>query len=184
MKKQILVVLLFLMTLSLQAQKYFTKTGHINFYSHTIIEDITADNNSVTSVMDSETGQIEFKMKMTDFVFEKKLMQEHFNENYVESEKYPTSTFKGKIEDVSAVDFKKRGVYKVKVSGEMTIHGVSKPYSADGTIEVMAGGLLAKSEFLLNPEDFGIEIPSLVREKIANDLSIKVDMKYLPLENK
>jgi len=108
-------------------------------------------------------------------------MQEHFNENYVESEKYPTAAFKGQITDISAVDFQKRGVYPVKVSGEMTIHGETKPCSADGTLEVMAGGLLAKSEFLLNPEDYGISIPSLVREKIAKDLSISVEMKYLPL---
>jgi len=184
MKKATFIFVLSLLAASLSAQKYYTKTGHISFYSHTVIEDITADNNNVVSVLDVETGQIEFRLKMTEFIFEKKLMQEHFNENYVESETYPDAAFKGKIEDISSVNLNKRGLYPVKVTGDMTIHGVTKKVSAEGNLEVMAGGLLARSEFFLNPEDYKIDIPGLVREKIANELSIKVEMKYLPLEKK
>ena len=119
-------------------------------------------------INDAESGEIIVSLNMTDFDFEKKLMQEHFNENYVESHKYPKSIFKGKISSNEVIDYGKNGVYKVEVSGSMTIHGVTRDVKADGTIEVSAPGISASSTFMLNPEDYKIKIPKIVRNNIAN----------------
>jgi len=159
-------------------ENFITKTGYIKFYSHTKIEDITAENHKVGSILNAKSGEMVFTLLMTDFEFEKKLMEEHFNENYVESEKFPKATFKGSVSNNETVDYSKPGVYNVTVEGNMTIHGVTNEVSAEGTIEVLKDGVKANSLFKLNPEDYGIEIPKVVREKIANDLEITVDMKY------
>lgn len=155
--------------------KYMTKEGLIRFYSHTIIEDITAVNQKVAALIDSEKGAVAIIVPMNEFQFEKKLMQEHFNENYVESHKYPKATFSGTIENNSQVNYRQPGSYQVKVSGEMTIHGVSREVSAEGTIEILQDGLRAKTMFLLNPEDYGIRIPRVVRKNIAENMEITAE---------
>jgi polyisoprenoid-binding protein YceI len=159
-----------------------TREGYVKFYSHTSIEDITAENNKVGSIINSSNGEVVITMNMTDFSFEKKLMQEHFNENYVESEKFPKASFKGSVIDNDKVDYNKKGLYTVSVTGNMTIHGVSNEVSTEGTIEVLKGGIVAKTKFMLNPEDYGIKIPGVVRNNIANDLEITADMKYTPMD--
>jgi len=179
MKKISLTLIIFLMAILAYSQgKYLTKEGEINFYSHTALEDITADNKEVASIIDSETGEVIINVRMTAFHFKKRLMEEHFNENYVESEKYPKSTFKGKILNNNAVDYTKMGSYIVEVKGEMTIHGKTNTVNANATIEITDGGLVAKTKFLLNPEDYGIKIPKLVRKNIAENLEISVNMIY------
>ncbi len=105
-------------------------------------------------------------------------MEEHFNENYVESDTYPNSTFKGKITNMDDVDLDTNGKYKVNVEGELTIHGVTKDVSTTGEIHVSGENLFAKSEFNVAPADYEIIIPKLVRGKIAKELLIKVEMKY------
>ena len=159
-----------------------TRDGYIKFYSHTAIEDITAENKAVGSIINSGTGEVVITLKMTDFQFEKKLMQEHFNENYVESEKFPKATFKGFITDNNKIDYSKKGVYEVMVKGDMTIHGVTRQVSAAGTVEVIKDGIIAKTSFKLNPEDYDISIPGVVRNKIANEMEISADMKYEVME--
>ena len=182
MKKIIALLFISVLMLNIQAQdKYLTKTGFIKFFSHTVIEDITAEIENVGSIINSETGEVVISLTMTNFDFEKKLMEEHFNENYVESEKYPKSGFKGSITNNDAVDYSKKGTYKVTVKGDMTIHGVTNEISTEGTIEVIKGGIVAKTTFKLNPEDYDIKIPKMVRNKIANNLEITVDMSYLPM---
>ncbi len=178
MKKFVLIHVLALILINANAQKYITRNGHIGFFSHTIIEDIKADNNEVASILDTSSGGLVFQVAMKSFHFEKSLMEEHFNENYVESDKFPKSTFNGKITNLSDVDFSKPGKYNVKVEGDMVIHGVSRKVSADGTIEVLSSNINAESLFLLNPEDYGISIPGIVRDKIANNLEITVKMNY------
>lgn len=167
---------------ALQAQdKYFTKDGTISFFSATSMEDIEAANNKVTSVMEKSTGKIEFAVLMKGFTFEKALMQEHFNENYVESDKFPKSTFKGTITDIANVNFAKDGVYNVTVSGDLTLHGVTKPVTAKGTIEVKGDNLLAKSTFKILLSDHGIAIPAVVKDNISKSIEIRVSMPYKPL---
>ena len=129
------------------AQKYMTKNGFIGFYSKTSMEEIKADNNQVAGVLDTGTGEMVFQVLIKSFHFERALMEEHFNENYMESEKYPKSTFKGKITNLPSVSFSKNGTYDVTVDGDLTIHNVTNKVSMKGTIEVITGGINANSKF-------------------------------------
>lgn len=161
--------------------KFLTNEGSVSFYSHTPLEDITASNNKVASVIATASGAVAVIMKMTDFQFEKKRMQEHFNENYVESEKYPKATFNGSIKENAAVDYTTPGTYKVQVEGDITIHGTTNPVSAEGTVEVTASGIIARTKFLLNPEDYDIKIPNVVRKNIAENMEITVELRCDPI---
>jgi polyisoprenoid-binding protein YceI len=161
--------------------KYLTNEGFVRFYSHTIIEDITADNNKVGAVIDAESGEVAIIVDMVEFQFEKKLMQEHFNENFVESEKFPRGTFNGKIIDNDEVDYSRPGVYEVNVEGDMTIHGVTRQVSTQGTIEVTNDGIVAKTKFLLNPEDYDVRIPAVVRDNIADEMEITAELTCSPI---
>ena len=185
--KQTFLTFLFaaiLMLSSAMAQdKYFTKSGHISFFSSTPMENIEGNNTTASSVLDARTGKMEFAVLMKAFKFEKALMEEHFNENYVESGKYPKATFAGTVTNFSGVDLKKNGTYKVNVKGNLTIHGVTKEVEAPGTITVENGQIKANSVFTVNPEDYKIEIPKLVREKIAKQIKVTVDMDYQPLKS-
>jgi polyisoprenoid-binding protein YceI len=184
MKHIAVLFLLLAIGYSANAQKYMTKNGYIGFYSHTPLEDIKAENNQVASVLDAGTGELVFQVLIKSFHFEKALMEEHFNENYMESEKYPKSTFKGKITNLSSVNFSKNGTYDVTVEGDLTLHNVTGKVNAKGTIEVITGGINANSKFIIAPEDYNIEIPGVVREKISKNLEVTVSIKYTPVENK
>jgi hypothetical protein len=174
------LVLMIATTVSAQG-KYFTRDAYISFYSSTPVEDITAINENVTCIMDTETGAIELQALMTAFQFKKALMGEHFNENYVESAIYPKAKFVGSISNIDEVDFSKVGVFPVNVVGKLTLHGVTKEISADGKIEIKDGNVFISSEFNVSPEDYDIEIPGVVREKIAKELLITVKAKLAPL---
>ena len=161
--------------------KFLCNEGNIVFYSHTALEDITAKNEEVASVIDAETGEIAVIVRISAFQFERKLMKEHFNENYLESEKYPKATFNGSILNNPEVDYNTAGLYAVKLQGSMTIHGVSREIRAEGKLEVLQGGLHAKAKILLNPEDYGIKIPKVVRKNIANNLEIRIELTHRPI---
>jgi hypothetical protein len=180
--KRTLVIFLFLtLVFSANAQKYMTKSGYLGLYSHTPMEDIKGDNNQVASVLDTSTGDIVFQALVKSFHFEKALMEEHFNENYMESEKFPKASFKGKITNLSSVNFSKPGLYDVTVEGDLTIHDVTNKVNVKGIIEVAPGGINANSKFPIVPEDYKINIPGVVREKIAKNLDVTVAMKLSPL---
>lgn len=172
----ILSVILFLST-SLFAQKFITKSGHIRFYSETPMETIEAHNKQVNSAYDHETGNFVFKVLMKSFEFEKALMQEHFNENYVESDDFPNAMFKGKIVNHSDIILDKDGEVPVKVKGQMTIHGVSKDWEAEGVFEIQKNQIHATSVFLIKPADFDIKIPGAVVKNIAEDIEVTVDIE-------
>jgi polyisoprenoid-binding protein YceI len=162
--------------------KYMTRNGYIRFYSSTPVEDIEAENNHVGSIIDRSTGEIVFTLKMTDFNFEKRLMQRHFNDNYVESDKFPTSTFKGYITDNDKVDYSTAGSYSVLVEGDLTIHGVTNRISTPGKIEVKGEDIIGTAKFIVKPADYDIKIPKIVRNKIAEEMEITVNMEYKPME--
>jgi polyisoprenoid-binding protein YceI len=155
-------------------QLYMTRTGFIGFYSKTSFEDIKAENNQVYAVIDAGKKNIAFAVLLKGFVFTKELMQEHFNENYVESDKYPKATFSGAYTGEVLLD--KDGLYKVKIRGNLTLHNVTRMIEMEATLEVRAGKLLGKSEFNIKPEDFQIRIPSVVRDKIANEVTVHVQI--------
>lgn len=171
-----------LMTVNTQAQNYFTKTGNISFHSKTPMENIDGYNKSATCVLDVANSKLEFAVLVKGFQFEKALMQEHFNENYMESTKFPKAMFKGVVAGMENLDVTKNGKHKVKVSGDMTIHGVTQKVSTDGTLEVKDGKILAVSEFILAVEDYNIAIPSLVKDKIAKTVTVKVNSTLEPLK--
>jgi hypothetical protein len=162
--------------------KWFTKNGNISFFSKAPLENIEATNSKVTCVLDASNGQMEFSLLMKAFQFEKALMQEHFNENYVESDKFPKSTFSGKVADISKVNFSKDGTYNVQVSGDLTIKGVTKPVSAPGTITVKSGKVTAKSTFSVALSDYKVSIPAANKDNISNAISIDVDLTLEPLK--
>jgi polyisoprenoid-binding protein YceI len=160
-----------------------TRNGYIGFYSHTPLEDIKADNNQVAGVLDISTGDMVFLVLIKSFHFERALMEEHFNENYMESEKFPKATFKGKITNLSSVNFSKDGSYDVAVDGDLTIRDTTNKINTKGTIEVVSGGINATSKFNIPPEDYKINIPGVVRDKIAKNLEVTVAIKFTPVEN-
>ncbi len=162
--------------------KYLGKNGHIWFYSHTPLEDIEAHNTEAAGVLNAGTGEIVFQLLIKSFKFKRALMEEHFNENYMESSKYPRSEFKGRITNLSAISFDKPGIYKAEAEGNLTIHNKTNPVRPSGTIEVREGRLFLKSVFDVAPEDYGIEIPGAVRDKIGKKMQVTVDMAFDPIQ--
>ncbi len=175
-----LPIALALAPLALSAQERFaTRSGHIAFLSETSVENIAGDNRKVTSVFDATTGAIEFAVLIKAFEFEKALMQEHFNENYMESNTFPKASFKGKVTGVGEDEMKKEGTYMVSAQGDLTVHGVTKPVTIKGTFTVdAAGAVKAASDFMIKPEDHGIKIPGVVRKNIAEDIKVSVKLDY------
>jgi polyisoprenoid-binding protein YceI len=180
MKIKILLLALVAAFQITSAQKLVSKNSHIWFYSHTALEDIEAHNRQAVSILDPVSGDLLFNLLVKSFEFKVALMQEHFNENYMESDRYPKATFVGKITNNAAVNYKKDGIYQVDVAGELTIHNVTKPVSAKGTIELKAGVVAARAEFLVKPSDYKIVIPAVVENKIAKEMEVTVDATYNP----
>lgn len=179
MKNSLLAVSFALLAHSAIAQDVFmTRSAKVSFFSTTPVENIDAVNKEATSFINIKTGEIVFAVLIKSFKFEKALMEEHFNENYMESTKYPKSDFKGKITNLSEINFAKDGAYKAKVSGSLTMHGVTKTANADGTITVKGGKIAATSKFMVKLADYKIERPAVVSDKIAETIEITVDAAY------
>lgn len=173
MKAILLGVTLVVAGLSASAQKLMTRSGKITFFSATAIENIEAFNNEVAAAINTATGDVVFQVPVKSFKFEKQLMQEHFNESYMESDKFPKADFKGKM---NAADLgTKDGTYKTTVSGQLTIHGVSKEVQIPGTITVKGGELTLNSKFNIALADYKIQIPSVAAGKIARQIEITVN---------
>jgi hypothetical protein len=153
-----------------------TKTGFIGFYSKTPLEDIRAENNQVYSVLDASSHRVAFAVLLKGFLFTKELMQTHFNENYVESDKYPKATFSGSCS--GDMDLTKDGTYQVVIKGDLTLHGVTKPIETTAQLDVKNTHIKGSSTFKLKPEDFNITIPAIVREKIASEMNVKVQIDW------
>lgn len=184
LKKNVIVMALVLTaSLSFAQDKFYTKTGKISFLSKAPLEEIEGKNKTVTAVVDSKTGAIQFAIQMKGFEFEKQLMQQHFNENYVESDKYPKSEFKGTIINNAAINYKKDGTYNTKVKGQLTIHGVTKDVETTGTFKINGGKIDASSTFNVLISDYNIKIPSIVKEKVSDTIKITVDCSLDPLKS-
>lgn len=172
-------VLFSLLTMQgMSQERYFTRNGKVSFYSDAPAEKIEAHNAQATSVMDVTTGNFEFAVLMKAFEFEKALMMEHFHENYAESDKYPKSVFKGSITNMATVNLLKDGKYPVQYKGAMTLHGVTKEISGSGTLEVKGGKIITNSTFMIPLADYNIQIPALVKDKVAKEVKIVVNAAY------
>jgi len=181
MKRLIIIFALLMMGISVYSQTvYMTRSGQISFFSKTPMENIEAVNNEVTSMLNPASGEVVFAVLIKSFRFEKALMEEHFNENYMESDKLPKSTFQGKIKNPDAITFTKDGTYPVTIEGDLTIHGVKQHVAFPGTLVISKNSISATSSFQLKPSDYNISIPSLVAEKIAKTIDVKVNCQYVP----
>jgi polyisoprenoid-binding protein YceI len=183
MLKKLFFILSVFTVVNVNAQKVFSKTGTIYFDANSPIEKIDGTSNKGTGVIDIASGKIEVKMLIKSFKFQKALMEEHFNENYMESLKYPDAVFVGEIADIKNVNLTQNGTYKVNVKGKLTMHGVTKDVTAPGSITVKGGTIAeAKSNFKILIADYGITIPSAVKDKIAKEAKIDVSFNMQPLK--
>ena len=178
-KLNILIIFLFASHFVISQDRFITRNGLVSFISEAPLEKIEAINEKVSCVLDFNTGEIVFQISMIAFDFDKALMQEHFNEKYVESEIYPKSTFTGKIENWDLLNTKQEGVFNVKSSGVIEIHGVKKEIVADGILEILNQKVNIKSSFSIKIEEFNIQIPRIVRENIAEEVVIDVDVQLI-----
>ena len=177
MKKLIFILsCLAVFSLSSNAQKFITKTGHIKFYSDSPAEMIEANNRQVNAALDATTGDFVFKVLLKSFEFEKALMQEHFNENYIESDKFPIATFLGKVNNIKDVSVAKDGKYDVVVEGKLTIHGVTQQVTEKGSFEVKQGKIAVNAKFNILLSDYNVKIPGAVTNNISKSVEITVDL--------
>ncbi len=161
-----------------QSTLYATSAGQTSFFSKTPVEDIKAVNKKTQVILNTTSGEIAVRMNMRDFDFPNELMEEHFNENYMESAKYPTSTFKGKVDQ--DIDLTKNGTYNLTASGTFTIHGKSQNRTLKGDITVKGGEILINSEFNVSLSDHSIDVPKIVFVKIAQNIQVKSSYSMVP----
>jgi polyisoprenoid-binding protein YceI len=161
-----------------QSTIFETRQGNITFFSSAPLEDIEAKNNKVISLLNVRNNEIAVRVPIKQFQFRNRLMQEHFNENYMESERFPYATFKGKINE--SVDFSKPGVYNVTASGDLNVHGVSRKRTLTGILRVTDSGILMETKFDILLADHNIKIPRLVFNKIAERIAASVNISYVP----
>jgi len=175
MKKILLISLTFFSLFSFSQEKFISRNGLIQFIASTPLETIDPVNNHVSCILDTENGNLVFQMKMISFKFEKALMEEHFNEKYVESDKFPKSTFVGKIQNWD--DFIWNGTEQnIVVKGKIIIHGIEKAIIVKGLIGTSKSTISLSSSFDIIISDFGIEIPRLVRDKISETVKVEVNV--------
>ncbi|SDF57630.1 YceI-like domain-containing protein [Dyadobacter soli] len=160
-----------LLAICASAQIYMTKTGQTSFFSETPLENISAVNQQVAVLLSSASGEIAVRMQHRAFSFPNKLMQEHYNENYMETAKYPAASFTGKINE--HIDYGKDGTFTVSAEGVLDIHGVKQKRVLRGQLVIDHGQCTLTSEFDVRLTDHNIQVPTLVIAKIAESISVK-----------
>jgi hypothetical protein len=184
MKNIFLLFLFTLFSLSTIAQsRYITRPGHISFFSKAPLENIEAHNYQANSIFDIEKGELAFSVLMRGFQFEKALMQEHFNENFIESHIHPRASFTGKILDYEQVNLAEGVENRVSVAGELTIRGITKQITAEGTMQRKGKNIVARSTFPATVSDYEIRIPAVVRNNIAEVVDVTVDILLEPVDH-
>lgn len=174
--KQLLVVFgLLLMSATTYAQKNFSTSTAVVRFIAVDDTDIDATNKKAVSRLQTN-GDLSFIMLMKDFTFDMDKMQEHFNEEYVESDKFPRAFFNGKITNFSSVNFKKDGIYPITVSGNMQVHGVNKTMQTNGVIEIKGGKPVANAKFTVTLKDFGIG--GVLIKMVADKINVEVTAAY------
>lgn len=164
--------------LLVNAQKYTTASSSVSFFSHATIEDIKAENTKTLSILNVATGDVAFSIPIKDFEFDKSLMKEHFNEKYMETEKYPKATFQGKVTGYSASLTEEQMVI---ATGKLTIHGVTKDVTLPGSLTFSEQKIVAKSFFKITLNDYKIKIPQLLWQNIAEEVEVSLNFFYKPI---
>ena len=170
----IILLLLFFQTAVYAQAKLYSKEAKISFFSKTALENIVAQNNKALCVWDTASGQFEFSVLIKGFEFDRALMQEHFNENYMESDKFPKAFFKGKLKSDKSVFLQNENSYSASADGILTIHGVSKQISVPVNITGKNGLISSKANFSVLLADYKISVPSIVADKINQRINISV----------
>jgi polyisoprenoid-binding protein YceI len=176
--KNLLLFTFIFFSISVFSQRYKSTESYVKFYSTAPVEDIEAINENASSIIDVESRSVVFVVPISSFEFEKSLMQEHFNENYLETEKYPKSIFKGKITEWSG----EKGKSSAKVEGELDLHGVKRQVSMEGEIDFQDDRMIVNSVFMIKLEDYKIKIPKAVFYNIAEEVEVTVKFEYAPYE--
>ncbi|MEQ6118644.1 YceI family protein [Reichenbachiella sp. MALMAid0571] len=176
--KVVLFHVIYLMSMTSFAQRLIDRSGEVTFFSEAPVENIEAVNKQALCAMDLSNGNIAASMLMKSFRFKKALMEEHFNENYVESGKFPKSTFKGSIENFDATEFQEKGAFTKTAKGEITIHGITQPLETEVSFRVDADLISAETKFMLLIADFDIKIPLAVVNNIAEEIKINVSFQF------
>lgn len=178
MRKLTLFLFAILSMSSLYSQdKFLAKDGNVSFFSHSLVEDIKADNHQVLSVIDRNTGEISIQLLMRSFLFKKALMQQHFNESYVESHKYPKALFKGVIINFKDLDDLNN---ETEIKGILTVHGIEKEMLIRAKIKMGPDHIEILGEFMVEVAHFDIKIPAIVRNNIAKIIKVNFDIKHKP----
>jgi len=176
----LILTICFVATSAYSQDRYLTRSGNISFYSKAPVEDIEAHSNKVLSIIDIKKGQVAVDILMKSFEFEKKLMQEHFNENYMESDKFPKATFKGSYGSNENIATLTDGEYDVVAKGQLSIHGIKKEVEVPVKIIITNKKLSALLEFKVMVEEFGIKIPKVVVKNIAEEITVTAKFDYEP----
>jgi polyisoprenoid-binding protein YceI len=184
MKSTPLLILLLAISGSMLSQIYTAKAGatNISFFSSAPLEDIEAKSKSASIVLKTSTNDIQIRLSIQSFKFKNALMEEHFNENYMESEKYPNCNFRGRINE--PVDYSKDGETKVTVSGKMELHGVTRDVTMDGTINKAGEELKLLSKFKMKVADYNIKVPSMYVKNIAEEVEVTFSSTLEPFKKK
>jgi hypothetical protein len=177
--RSINVIVFVLVTNLVYGQKFLTERGFVKFFSDAAIEDITATNEKATALFDAGSGSIAFVVPINQFVFAKSLMQEHFNEKYLESDRYPKSTFQGRIVGFNP---ETQTQQTVSAQGKLTIHGVTRDIDVPGQIIRSDKGLTMSSKFMVELKDYKVEIPRLMWQNIAERVEVTLEFTFRPEE--
>ncbi len=178
MKSQTIVALLLLAAFNANAQLFIGEKSKLAFFSSTSLENIDAVNLSVKPLFNAKTGAFAIQARQTDFKFKSSFMQEHYNENYMESEKFPFAVFIGKINEV--IDYSKDGIYEVSMTGKLSMHGVELPRVIKGTIAIKGEVITMDAKFDVKVADHNIKVPSLYVAKIAEVIEVTFHSEMLP----
>ena len=160
-------------------QKFISEKSTIMFFSKATIEDIAAKNEKSMAMLDMTSGEVAFSVPVKEFVFEKSLMQEHFNEKYMETEKYPKATFQGKLVGLTAGA---SGTQAVRAQGKLTLHGVTRDVDVPGTLEVKDDRVTMNAKFVVTLEDYNVKRPQVLWKNIAESVEVTVDFTLKPYE--
>ncbi|HTK20368.1 MAG TPA: YceI family protein [Mucilaginibacter sp.] len=180
--KYICLILFTLLNITKTAQDLYTcKNAHIALFSKALIEDIKAETSAGVSVFNATSGELDFSVPISTFQFEKAFMQQHFNSDYMESDKYPRAIFKGKIQE--HIDIAREGSYPVNVSGDLSIHGITQKRTIQGTVTIKNGVVSMASEFMVKCADHHIDIPQILFYHIAESIKVTVLATYNPYKN-
>jgi len=174
----LLFLLLLFVYLSANSQKYSLEKSSVSFFSEAPIENISAQNSKTSSLLNAISGEVVFSIPIKEFKFNKSLMQEHFNEKYMESDKYPKAIFQGKFLNFN---LNEKGEQNVRALGKLTMHGVTREIDVQGTVEIGSNQLLARANFLIKLKDYKIKIPQLLWNNIAQEVKVTVEFTYKPI---